>query len=187
MSYKECICGAGFGCNPSCPVHSLPCAGPAPAAGEGATPISAAVLAKIPEYYGHPLLAQPSASQPENRESGETTLSNFDNGLSKARTERLAIAAEECGEAIMAIGKILRHGLHSWNPNVVGGGTNQDDLARELGDVTFAISMLVEADDVSGPTVYARAQKKAEKIKPYLHHQSASPAPESSVSERSSE
>ena len=36
-------------------------------------------------------------------------MNNF-NQLTPAETERLAILAEECGEVIQAVGKILRHG-----------------------------------------------------------------------------
>lgn len=34
------------------------------------------------------------------------------NGLSPAEVERLALLAEECGEVIQTVGKILRHGYY---------------------------------------------------------------------------
>jgi NTP pyrophosphatase (non-canonical NTP hydrolase) len=95
----------------------------------------------------------------------------FNNELSDAQAERLAILLEEMGEAQQAIGKILRHGLHSWNPTVVGTGTNQDDLARELGDVKFAIQLLTDAGDVSNTDINAQMWKKTDKVQRYLHHQ----------------
>jgi|ERR1700733_6552830 len=101
-------------------------------------------------------------------------MTKFSNNLSDAQLERLAILSEELGEAQQAIGKILRHGYNSWNPEVVGNNTNVSDLEKELGDVLFAIQMLQDAGDVSTTNINARMWEKAEKIKPYLHHQADS-------------
>ena len=102
---------------------------------------------------------------------------NF-NKLTAAQTERLAILSEELGEAQQAIGKILRHGYESCNPlwpedDGEGGyeraPTNRESLEKELGDVVFAINLL--GNDIHQPTIGRRVLAKAEKIKPYLHHQ----------------
>ncbi len=103
----------------------------------------------------------------------------FSNGLDDAQLERLAILSEELGEAQQAVGKILRHGYDSYNPlaydsytsSVKGVITNRDDLTKELGDVVYALSMLIGASDISGPKLVLATTLKAEKIKPYLHHQ----------------
>lgn len=95
------------------------------------------------------------------------------NKLTPAEHERLAILSEELGEAQQAIGKILRHGYESCDPTFTSederAPTNRENLEKELGDVVFAINML--GDDIYQPAVGRRVLSKAEKIKPYLHHQ----------------
>lgn len=99
----------------------------------------------------------------------------FSNKLTDVETERLAVLLEELGEAQQAIGKILRHGYESYDParendmNIEG--QNRRDLAKELGDVVYAINMLTSANDISGAAVGKRCAEKVERIKPYLHHQ----------------
>lgn len=51
------------------------------------------------------------------------------NRLTPAEAERLALLAEECGEAIQAIGKILRHGYESNHPEFTE--TNRTQLPDE--------------------------------------------------------
>ena len=80
------------------------------------------------------------------------------------------------GEAQQAIGKILRHGYASYNPDKIGaenGPNNRDDLTKELGDVEFAIEMMLKAGDINEERLNCRMAIKAEKIKSYLHHQLA--------------
>ncbi len=91
--------------------------------------------------------------------------------LTPAQIERLAILAEELGEAQQAIGKILRHGFFSSNPLVENGPQNYESLERELGDVEFAINLLVKAHDIREWYIHESRDEKAKKIKPYLHHQ----------------
>ena len=93
------------------------------------------------------------------------------NKLTPAQAERLAMLAEECGEVIQAVGKILRHGFESRHPN--GGETNKDALLRELGDLS-CLSTVVLALDLGGtpipldhPTL---AKAWAVKLR-YTHHQ----------------
>lgn len=62
---------------------------------------------------------------------------NF-NELTPAETERLAILAEEMGETIQVIGKILRHGYDSRNPlEGKTGWTNRANLEKELGGCSY--------------------------------------------------
>lgn len=93
------------------------------------------------------------------------------NKLSDAQHERLAILSEELGEAQQAIGKILRHGYDSCNPYDPSGPDNRADLEKELGDVAFAVDLLIDNGDVSKYFIADRVLLKGEKIKPYLHHQ----------------
>jgi NTP pyrophosphatase (non-canonical NTP hydrolase) len=80
--------------------------------------------------------------------------------------------AEECGETIQAIGKILRHGYQSYDPARPGITNNAFDLEKELGDIVCSMRMLTDAGDIVMTYIEVRATEKAEKIKPYLHHQS---------------
>lgn len=106
-------------------------------------------------------------------------MDNFNN-LSPAQTERLSILSEELGEAVQAVGKILRHGYNSANPvkytllstgALVENLDNREQLEVELGDVLFAIQQMVKADDIWQTNINKRKKAKATKIIPYLHHQ----------------
>ncbi len=98
-------------------------------------------------------------------------MSTHFNQLSPAEAERLALLAEECAEVIQIVGKILRHGYLSHNPNKPEAGTNQAMLENELGDVRAVTDLLIESSDVSGEMVAAHARSKLRNAKPYLHHQ----------------
>jgi NTP pyrophosphatase (non-canonical NTP hydrolase) len=95
----------------------------------------------------------------------------FSNQLTDAQAERLAILLEEMGEAQQAIGKILRHGYDSFNPDFAPVSNNRDDLARELGDVQYAINILIGNGDLDRFSLLKRTNEKPNKIAPYLHHQ----------------
>lgn len=91
------------------------------------------------------------------------------NRLTPAEAERLALLAEECGEVMQAIGKVLRHGYESTHP--AGGPTNREALERECGDVYHAIWRLIGAGDIDGNGMSQRADDKAKSVMRYLHHQ----------------
>ena len=93
------------------------------------------------------------------------------NGLSEEQAEVLAILAEECAETIQVVGKILRHGLYSYNPNTprgVDGPNNLESLERELGDVRAAIWLCRKYGVI--PSTISDAAKKKMRIRKYLHH-----------------
>lgn len=95
------------------------------------------------------------------------------NWLSPASLERLAILAEEMGEALQIVGKILRHGWHSEHPSVPG-VSNVEWLERELGDVLAAIRLLSLSGDVRTKEIFAHEAEKLRKFKlgsAYLKHQ----------------
>ena len=91
------------------------------------------------------------------------------NELSAAEAERLALLAEEMGDAIQAIGKILRHGYASHHPE--SQQNNRDNLEHELGDVRFAMLLMCEAGDVDKQEIHDYADEKRESVAQYLHHQ----------------
>jgi len=93
------------------------------------------------------------------------------NNLSEAEIERLALLAEEMGEVIQIIGKILRHGYDSSNPLLDESPTNRRELEKELGDVELIIFLMAEAKDIDRNDIDRRRIKKANAIKKWLHHQ----------------
>ena len=95
----------------------------------------------------------------------------FDNGLIPAEVERLAILAEECGEVIQIVGKILRHGYCSFNPVNQNRISNRGLLAKEIGDLKWIISLMLAEGDVAEGAVLQRERLKTESTRPYLHHQ----------------
>ncbi len=107
----------------------------------------------------------------DRQANNEEGIMHHFNELNPSEAERLALLAEEMGEAQQAIGKILRHGYESVNPDNEGGPTNRGALTREVGDVLLAISLLTEAKDLRIEDVNARADHKRQTVKRYLHHQ----------------
>ena len=100
----------------------------------------------------------------------ETT--EFDNGLSPAQSERLAMLAEEAGEIVQAVGKVLRHGYGSTHP--AGGRTNRNALTAELRDLYAIVATMVALGDIESPATdltWAWNHKLR-----YSHHQ-APPVP----------
>ncbi|SEN44247.1 MazG nucleotide pyrophosphohydrolase domain-containing protein [Nitrosomonas marina] len=95
------------------------------------------------------------------------------NNLPPAETERLSILAEEMGECLQAIGKILRHGYESCHPKDMS-STNRELLQKELGDVLYTLLLMSAAGDVSIDSINHWSTKKAQKIKEYTHHQKES-------------
>jgi NTP pyrophosphatase (non-canonical NTP hydrolase) len=89
--------------------------------------------------------------------------------LNPAQAERLAILAEECGEIVQVIGKILRHGFESTHPE--GGPTNRQLLELELGDITAVIGLCLDAGDVAWERMADRLPVTTERLKAYTHHQ----------------
>jgi NTP pyrophosphatase (non-canonical NTP hydrolase) len=100
------------------------------------------------------------------RKTGQ--LAHFNN-LTPAEAERLAILAEEMGESIQSIGKILRHGYDSVNPNT--GVNNKEALTFEIADVLNAIDRLTKAGDLSLGAIEAERHMSKPRKLGYLHHQ----------------
>lgn len=91
--------------------------------------------------------------------------------LSAAQLERLAFLAEELGEAMKAIGKILRHGYESHNPDDPAHSGNRRDLEKELGDVFHAVELLTEAGDLLAHRIAIAHAAKRASVRQYMHHQ----------------
>ncbi len=95
-------------------------------------------------------------------------MSEHFNKLSPAEAELLALLAEECGEVIQMIGKVLRHGLDSYPPG--GGESNRVQLADEAGQVLAAIHLLTERGVLSDVEVGCGKAGKLQRVFKYLHH-----------------
>lgn len=91
--------------------------------------------------------------------------------MDKTELERLALLAEEAAEVIAIVGKILRHGYESHNPDNPTAGDNRAQLESELGDLTYVIDLMVAAADVSRAGIRAHREVAANKKPQYLHHQ----------------
>jgi NTP pyrophosphatase (non-canonical NTP hydrolase) len=92
------------------------------------------------------------------------------NELTPAQVEALALIIEECAEVQHAATKILRHGLIATNPLLLESVTNQEDLARELGDVIASISLLDSIGLIDGSMLSTYAMGKIGRLPQYLHH-----------------
>lgn len=90
------------------------------------------------------------------------------NRLSPAEAERLAMLAEECGEIVQVVGKILRHGYQSHHPDDPE-TTNLSLLRKELGDL-FAVLDLMEDEGLSEARFEAVCALREQKLR-YAHHQ----------------
>jgi NTP pyrophosphatase (non-canonical NTP hydrolase) len=88
----------------------------------------------------------------------------FKTDVTPAKAERLNVLIEECGEVIQAATKILRHGSCS------NGHNNRIALEHELGDLKWAVSLLVCHDDIWESTVDRFAAEKPGRAQPWLHH-----------------
>lgn len=97
---------------------------------------------------------------------------NF-NELTPEQTELLALLAEECGECVQAIGKILRHGYYSTNPLTPTAPNNANNLAKEMGDVRAAMILLCDspASPIAKEQVHLHADMKLVNVRNWLHHQ----------------
>jgi len=100
---------------------------------------------------------------------------NF-NKLTPAEAERLAILAEEAGEVVQAVGKILRHGYGSYNPDAPDEGNNCTMLEREIADLYGAVNRMVGAGDIDAGNIERRREASLKRRltgagKTYTHHQ----------------
>jgi len=90
------------------------------------------------------------------------------NNLTPAEAERLALVAEEAGEVLQAVGKVLRHGYDNFNPKT--GLTNREALSQEVGDLLAVIALAGERGDINASIVSKFKDEKLIKAKPYLRH-----------------
>ncbi len=88
--------------------------------------------------------------------------------LSDEEHERLALLMEEMGEAIQVIGKIYRHGYVVGHPERTT--TNREDLEKELGDVFFAVDLMLQRGDVQLTRIQKARDDKLQTVEEYLNY-----------------
>ncbi len=103
------------------------------------------------------------------------------NGLTPAEAERLAILAEEAGEIVQAVGKILRHGYQSYHPDFTAYAPgsfqrpfNRQALERELGDLSAVVFDMCKKGDLTPGNIESQREMKLGRLEQgtlYLHHQ----------------
>jgi NTP pyrophosphatase (non-canonical NTP hydrolase) len=98
-------------------------------------------------------------------------MSEHFNSLTPAEAERLACLAEECGEVIQIIGKILRHGFDDWSPLDDTKTTNRQNLERELGDLSAVCHRMEIGGDIRRGPIQEAHEAKLEKLPKWTHHQ----------------
>ena len=93
---------------------------------------------------------------------------NHFSNLRADQQEALAILAEECGEVVQSIGKILRHGLLSHHPD--GGPSNLTALGKECADVLAALDICESVGLLHTAHLRNGRLAKLERVRQYLHH-----------------
>lgn len=97
-------------------------------------------------------------------------MSEHFNKLTSAEAERLAMLAEECGEVVQIIGKILRHGYDSYHPSDDEKTPNREFLVRELSDI-MAVQRLMEVRGDIERIGEERLMDALTRKKKFAHHQ----------------
>ena len=93
-------------------------------------------------------------------------------GLSPAEIERLSMLAEECGEVVQAVGKVLRHGWDCSSP--YGSRTNRVTLEREVGDVRAIVGLMLDSHDLHLAEVQTWQRRKRAAVPKWTHYQDCS-------------
>jgi len=106
-------------------------------------------------------------------------IQNHFNGLTPGEAERLAMLAEEAGEIVQAVGKILRHGYESFHPNNLS-VTNRSLLENEIADLHAVQLMMEEKGDIEdlSPQASDAVGHAMEKKMKFTHHQRTIPSAE---------
>ncbi len=92
--------------------------------------------------------------------------------MKASSVERLALLIEELGEASHQACKTLRHGYRKFNPEG-SYESNRTLLQNELGDVLAAITIMVNAGDLSLERIELARSEKMDRVREFMHHQSA--------------
>ena len=95
-------------------------------------------------------------------------MDNIVNRIGEPEQERLGLFTEETGEANQIVGKILRHGLDSYHPDMPL-LSNANLLELEAGHVLAAIDLLVACGTLDGAALLQARKEKLQKLRSWLH------------------
>jgi hypothetical protein len=101
--------------------------------------------------------------------------------MDNALLERLVILNEECSEVQHIISKILRHGMDSFHPDSPE-ITNTFLLQEELGDLLYAIGMVI-SKDLDESLVFTYTVNRPMDIAKYLHFNNIEDLKENAIRE----
>lgn len=90
--------------------------------------------------------------------------------LTPAQAERLEMLAEEAGEVVQAVTKILRHGFDSSDPTQHFYRTNRTHLAEELQELNVVHDEMIACGDLFTGTTRPNSEVWRRKLA-YTHHQ----------------
>ncbi len=93
------------------------------------------------------------------------------NKLTPAEAELLACLAEECGEVMQVIGKVLRHGYDDYSPYDETKTTNRRNLEKELGDLAAVKARMINAGALDSGQIDVARRAKHLKLPRWTHHQ----------------
>ena len=82
--------------------------------------------------------------------------------MNNKTNEIMDILQEECGELIVAVSKVRGFGLFN---SYKDGGTQQEHLTQEAGDVMLMIQLLVDHGVLKEDELKAASERKASKLK----------------------
>ena len=92
--------------------------------------------------------------------------------MTEAERERLAMLAEEAGEIVQIVGKILRHGYESYHPDDPKKKQNRWILEDEINDLAAVVYGMKKAEDLSVMTMDEHRHVSIwEKKLKWTHHQ----------------
>lgn len=94
---------------------------------------------------------------------------NF-NKLSNKNTELISLLIEEAGEIVQIGGKILRHGLDSYNPFDYEMIRNRDLIAKEIGDLLGVMDVLINTGVLDKSVIDSCRDTKIYRSWKFLHH-----------------
>lgn len=84
--------------------------------------------------------------------------------------EVLLKTAEEAGEVVQAVAKMLQHGPYSHNPDNPMQGNNRRAFSKELGDMLGLIKWCFEQGLVDHYVLQEAARTKMQRVAQYAHH-----------------
>ena len=84
--------------------------------------------------------------------------------------ETLLKTAEEAGEVVQAVTKMLQHGARSYNPHNPSMGDNRRHFSKELGDMLGLIKWCFENGLVDQYHFQEAARTKMHRVAKYAHN-----------------